>query len=165
MGLLCAVVRLTSNTLGGYFFAFRQFNKFSTTSRACYEQDLSLYFIYSMLFLLWWVCVWLKAPSHPHGKKILEKTNEKECIRMQYEHTNKLFLSTTIDKTQVNWKQSKGGSLLPSFAALWSLDATLLFPETKELSRRISLCSGSTFLWDLLVYRLPPSRAENCQAI
>jgi hypothetical protein len=32
-----------------------------------------------------------------------------------------------------------------------SLGATLLFLETKDLSHCISPCSGSTFLWDLLV--------------
>jgi hypothetical protein len=68
---------------------------------------------------------------------------------MQYEHA-KLFLSITIDKPKWIENNPKGLSLLPFFATM-SFDATLLFPEMKDLFRRISLCFGSTFLWDLLV--------------
>ncbi len=56
---------------------------------------------------------------------------------MQYEHTKQVVLVHRNRQTQVNWKQSKGAHsclLLPTM----SLDATLLFPETKkDLSRRI----------------------------
>jgi hypothetical protein len=56
-------------------------------------------------------------------------------------------LSTTIDKPKWIENNPKGDSLLPSFATM-SLDATLLFPETK------SYPAAFPFSLDLLFFEI-----------
>jgi hypothetical protein len=87
-----------------------------------------LFYAFSPLMSLCWG--WKPHPTHM-GKKY-KKKEEKECIRMQYEeHTNKLFLSTIIDKPK--WIENNPKGFVPSclLLPLWALDATLLFPDTK----------------------------------
>ncbi len=127
----CVPSRLTSTTLGGLpSLPSRQFTKFQQTSWACYEQDLSLYIYFNLFYAfspLMSLCL-VEGPIPPTWEK---KISKKNTNKIKWEdpyaiRTWEVVLVHHNRQAQVNWKQSKGGLLLPSFATM-SLDATLLF--------------------------------------
>jgi len=104
------------NTLGGYFFCLPTIYQISTTSWACYEQDLFILCFFSFGEFVFW----LKAPiSATWGKKKLKLKKKREypnAIR-----TCQVVLVHHNRQTQVNWKQSKGALALAFFChyELW----------------------------------------------
>ncbi len=128
----CCVPSVWLQHTRGLLLCLLTIYQISTTSWACYEQDLSLYiYLFLLCFFSFGEFVfWLKAPSQPHGKKNNNnKFKEKESIRMQYEHA-KLFLSITIDKPK--WIENNPKGLALAFFCHYELWCHIAFSRNER---------------------------------
>lgn len=149
MGLLCAVVRLTSTHQGGTSLPSDNLTNFQqqvglVMSKTCLYILFIFYLFYAFSPLMS-LCL-VESPIPPTWEKNIRKNKRERVYPNAIRTYEQVVLVYHNRQNPSELKTIQRGLALAFFCPTMSLDATLLFPETKELSRRISLCSGSTFL-------------------